>query len=86
VFYFKGDKECDFLVKEKNAIAKAIQVCYELDEDNKKREMDGLMEAMEKFDLAEGIILTFDQQDEIKLSGKTIKIEPAWRWFLRNFP
>jgi uncharacterized protein len=35
VFYLKGRNECDFLVKEKNAITQAIQVCYQLTEGNK---------------------------------------------------
>jgi len=80
IFYFRENKECDFLVKERNAIVMAIQVCYELNEDNKQREIDGLVEAMKKFNLPEGTILTLDQQDEIKISGKTIKICPVWRW------
>jgi predicted AAA+ superfamily ATPase len=86
VFYFRGDNECDFLVKEKNAIAMAIQVCYELNEDNKKREINGLVEALEKFDLPGGIILTYDQQDDIEISGKNIKVSPAWRWFHGALP
>jgi predicted AAA+ superfamily ATPase len=81
VFYFRENKECNFLVKERNEIVMAIQVCYELNEDNKKREIDGLAEAMKKFDLPAGTILTFDQQDELEISGKTIKICPVWRWF-----
>ena len=36
---------------------------------------------MIKFDLPEGLILTYDQEDEIDMSGKNIKIKPAWRWF-----
>lgn len=81
IYYFRENKECDFLIKEKNKIVQAIQTCYELNEDNKKREIDGLIEAMIKFDLPEGLILTYDQEDEIELSGKNIKIKPAWRWF-----
>jgi predicted AAA+ superfamily ATPase len=80
IFYFRENKECDFLVKERNAIVGAIQVCYELNEDNKQREIDGLVEALKKFDLPQGTILTLDQQDEVEISGKTIKIYPVWRW------
>lgn len=80
IFYFRENKECDFLVKERNAIVMAIQVCYELNEDNKQREIDGLVEAMKKFNLPEGTILTLDQQDELIISDKTIKICPVWRW------
>jgi predicted AAA+ superfamily ATPase len=86
IFYFRGDNECDFLVKDKNAITMAIQVSYELNEDNKKREIDGLVEALEKFGLPKGALLTYDQQDELRISGKTIKVSPAWRWFQDAFP
>lgn len=80
IFYFKDQKECDFVVREERKITQAIQVCYALNEDNKDREVDGLMEALETFDLPEGLILTFDQQDILKIDGKTIKVIPAWRW------
>jgi Predicted ATPase (AAA+ superfamily) len=81
IFYFKGDKECDFLVKEENKITQAIQVCYNLTEENKNREIDGLLEALEAFDLPEGLILTLDQQDTLKIGGKLINVVPSWRWF-----
>ena len=81
IYYFREKKECDFLIKEKNMIVNAIQACYELNEDNKKREIDGLIEAMVRFDLSEGLILTYNQEDEVEILGKTIKIKPAWRWF-----
>lgn len=80
IFYFKDQKECDFVVREESKITQAIQVCYNLNEDNKGREVDGLIEALETFDLPEGLILTFDQQDILKTDGKTIKVIPAWRW------
>lgn len=80
VFYFKGDKECDFLVKAENKITQAIQVCYNLTEENKNREIDGLIEALETFDLPEGLILTLNQQDTLNVGGKLINVVPAWRW------
>lgn len=86
IYYFKGKKECDFLVKEQNRISAAIQVCYELNEDNRERELGGLVEALEKFALPEGLILTYNQEDELKISGKTIKIMPAWKWSCSAFP
>lgn len=86
IYYYRGDNECDFVFKEKNAITKVIQVCYNLDEDNKKREINGLIEALEKFNLKEGLILTYDQQDNLEMPGKDIKVYPAWRWFTETFP
>ena len=80
VFYFKDQKECDFVIKERNSITQAIQVCYNLNEDNRQREVDGLTAALEAFDLPEGLILTFNQQDLLKIDEKNIHVLPVWRW------
>jgi predicted AAA+ superfamily ATPase len=80
ICYFKEKKECDFILKEANKVTQAIQVCYALTEENKNREIDGLIETMETFNLSEGQILTFNQQDTIKIEEKHIKITPTWHW------
>ncbi len=38
IYYHKEKSECDFVIKEKLNIVKAVQVCYDLNESNKKRE------------------------------------------------
>jgi predicted AAA+ superfamily ATPase len=80
IYYFKGKGECDFLVKEGGSIRMAIQVTYEMNEDNKRRELDGLLEAMSKFGLDESLIITSNQEDEINIQGKKILVKPAWKW------
>ncbi len=80
IYYFREKGECDFLVRVDGVIKMAIQVTYELNEDNKRREIEGLLEAMDEFGLVTGLILTYDQEDEIAIQGKTIKITPAWKW------
>ncbi|MBI2045562.1 ATP-binding protein [Candidatus Pacearchaeota archaeon] len=82
IFYYSEKYECDFLIREGNKIKEAIQVTYELNEKNKEREIAGLMEALNKFKLKEGLIITFDQEEKIEIEGKTIKIIPAWKWLL----
>ncbi|MEW6295105.1 MAG: ATP-binding protein [Candidatus Diapherotrites archaeon] len=84
IFYFKEKNECNFLVKEKEKITKAIQVCFKVDEDNKEREINGIMEAMEKFKLKEGLILAYDQEDELRIENKKITVKPAWKWLLKD--
>lgn len=84
IFYFKENKECDFLVKEKGKITGAYQACYELNDDNKKREIEGLIEALEKFKLNEGLILTYNQEDRLKISKKKIVVKPLWKWLLEK--
>jgi len=34
--------------------------------------------------LSEGLILTFDQEEESNKQGIKIKIMPAWKWSLRD--
>ncbi|MCX6778449.1 MAG: ATP-binding protein, partial [Candidatus Micrarchaeota archaeon] len=80
VFFYKGNRECDFIISKKGKPAMAIQAAYSLDRDNEKRETAGLVEAMNRFSLGEGLILTFDQEDELKEAGKKIKVEPVWEW------
>ena len=62
----------------------AIQVCYELNQKNEEREFNGLKDAMNKFKLKEGLILTNGQEDEIKSEGRKIIIRPVWKWLLET--
>jgi len=84
IFYFQDKNECDFVIKEKEKITQAIQVCYDLNEENKDREINGMLEALKEFKLSKGLILTFKQDDEFKVEGKTIKVLPVWKWLLEN--
>jgi predicted AAA+ superfamily ATPase len=80
VWYFKGKKECDFICKEKKNTFSAIQVSWEVGQQNEKREVEGLLEAMYQLNLTEGTILTFDQEDSFVKEGKTIRLIPGWKW------
>lgn len=80
LYYYSDKNECDFVIKEGIKVTKAIQVCYALDSINREREIRGLSEAMNYFKLKEGIILTFEQTEELKIEGKKIKILPVFRW------
>jgi predicted AAA+ superfamily ATPase len=80
VFYFQEKGECDFIVKEKEKIIKAIQVCWKIDDESKEREVNGLKETLKKFGLGGGLIITFDQEDEFEVENKKISILPAWKW------
>jgi len=84
IYYYSNKNECDFLIKDGTKITEAIQVCYLLDEDNREREITGLLEAMETFQLKEGLILTQEHEEEITMNGKKIKIIPVWKWFIRG--
>ena len=82
VFYYSNKNECDFLLVKNKTVINSIQVCYDLTEDNREREISGLKESMDKFKLKEGLLLTNSQEEEIKIEGKKIKVMPVWKWIL----
>ena len=84
IYYYKEQIECDFVVKKKDTIAMAIQVCYEIHDENQIREINGLLAALNKFNLDIGQIITFEQDDELIIEGKTIQIVSLLKW-VRNF-
>lgn len=82
VFYYYGKRECDFLLAKNRRVMRAFQVCWELSDENRGREIGGLLEALNEFGLKEGVILTHGQEREIKSGGKKIVVLPVWKWLL----
>jgi predicted AAA+ superfamily ATPase len=80
IWYFKGKKECDFIIREDTNVLTAIQVTWQIGQQNEKREIEGLLEAMNQLSLSEGTIITFDQEDKFVKEGKTIRLIPGWKW------
>lgn len=60
----------------------AIQSCLDFNEETKDREINGLIGAMKEFNLREGLILTYNQNDEFVIYGKKIIVKPVWKWLL----
>lgn len=83
-FYINQKNECDFVINSRGIVSQAIQVCYKLNHENKQREIEGLKSAMDKFELNEGIILTRDQEEEIKEGKRKIIIKPVWKWLIEK--
>jgi predicted AAA+ superfamily ATPase len=87
IYFHKEDKECDFVIREGYQISQAIQVTVSLsDPKTKKREIEGLLEALTMYDLSKGLIITEDEDfTEIhEVGGKRyhIQIVPCWKWLL----
>lgn len=84
LFYHADKKECDFVVREGVRITQAYQVTVKMDDEKtRKREIEGLQEAMEIYDLSEGYIITLNEKEELTVDGKTVHIIPAWEWMLK---
>lgn len=90
VSYFRGRRECDFLItkKDSQAVTAAVQVSvYFGSPAVREREVLGLMEAMEEYGLNEGLILTLDDEGVMEIEGrdgekKKIIINSVWKWML----
>jgi uncharacterized protein len=83
--YYHSDKyECDFILTLEQEPQQALQVAFEFEEQTKKREIRGLMEALQKYNLKEGIILTMDEEYEFEQENKLIRIIPIWKWMISN--
>jgi len=85
IYYHSDKKECDFLIKEKLKIFKAVQVTVNIkNEKTKEREIKGLIESLKKYNLNDGIILTEDEFANLIFDDFKIKIRPLWFWLLNK--
>jgi len=82
LYYYRGNKECDFIIKRGLKAVSAIQVTQKITERNKKREIGGLVEAMDELKIKNSFILTENQNDKIIINGKKILVFPIWKWLL----
>lgn len=80
-YYNENQKECDFIVSANAAPQLAIQVCYSLTAENRKREIDGLLDALSFFQMQHGVLLTFNQHDKFMIEDKTIDVLPVFEYF-----
>jgi len=81
LFYYKDRKECDFVVFDGTACKWLIQVTEELHPDNRDREVEGLVEAMDFFNMDEGNIITMNQNDQLRKENKKIIIQDFKKFF-----
>jgi len=86
IFYFSGKRECDFLLLKMKEFVSTIQVCFELNHGNYKRETEGLLEAMKFAGLRDGLLLTYDQEEKININGFIIQVMPVWKWLYEGNP
>lgn len=85
VYYHDDGVECDFIVREDGHIISAFQVTHSLsDAKTRQREINGLLSALNAYNLSEGMILTTDETEELTIEGKKIVICPTWKWLLQN--
>ena len=85
IYFYNEKGECDFLIKEKSKVVSAVQVTENMNEENSKREVNGLINALEKYNLKKGIMLSLDDEEKQEERGnKIIKFIPLWKWLLEK--
>jgi hypothetical protein len=79
VFYYKNQKECDFVIQLKDEKPTAIQVCYNINDiETKEREISSLMNACAKLKLKKGIIATMNILMLFEFAGKYLHTISAY--------
>jgi predicted AAA+ superfamily ATPase len=71
--------ECDFVTE-----GEAIQVCARLTEENRGREVRGLVEACRLPGRRKALLLTMDQREDLEVDGVRIPVRPAWEWLMER--
>lgn len=89
IYYHRDNKECDFIIKKNAKVVSAIQVCHTItDIKTKQCELDGLLEALERCDLKEGLILTQNEESTSTIQSNKVSykitVMPIWKWLLKS--
>ena len=74
VSFCRSSNECDFIFKQGNEVC-AIQVCYELNAENRDREIGGFSALGKSVKLNRKVILTYNQVEKIG----DVEVLPAWQ-------
>lgn len=59
---------------------KIANLSEQVKQPNIKKEVAGLLEAMNQLSLSEGTSITFDQGDKVVKEWETIRLIPVWQW------
>ena len=85
IYYWKDyqQREVEFVLKKRTKAEQLIQVCYSLEDYNtKKREIKSLLKAGKELKCKNLLIISWDEETEIKENNLVIKIYPLWKWLL----
>lgn len=81
--YFRGKKECDFVLQEDFKVKALYQVTWSMNAtDTYQRELDGLLEAAHDTHCDQLYILTMEEESVIEADGYTIHVVPAWKYMI----
>lgn len=80
LFYYNKNIEVDFYLPSEKM---AVQASFSLsDSSTFERETKALVKIAGSFDIEKAIIVTYDDEREIKVDGISIEVVPVWKWLL----
>ncbi|AYY12591.1 ATP-binding protein [Actinobacteria bacterium YIM 96077] len=85
IFYYRtgNGKEVDFVAQVPERKRMLIQVCESMvDQGTRSREVAAISEAMTELGLAEGTIVTRNENDQLAVTNGVVNVVPAWRFLL----
>lgn len=81
VYYYKNKSECDFLIRNQDGTLLPVQVSWDMtDIATRKRELKGIAEVCNNLSLSKGLIITFDEKENIVHNNLDINILPFYQW------
>ena len=82
LYYFKQNHEVDFYARIEGK-EHLVNVSYIVEnEKTRRRELDGLLEAMEYFHLDRAYLITKDEESVVELGGKKVMVLPLYKYLL----
>lgn len=85
IYYYKGAKECDFVVTNGTITEQLIQVSWDISEkETYDREIAGLLEASNKLNCKNLTIITSDFEQQLAVNDLKIDVIPAWKLMLQS--
>ena len=85
IYYYKtsNDLEIDFVTKKHNEI-ELFQICIDLHDHAKARELKALVQGAQELGLSKGYLITKDVEDKLQIDGITIRLLPIYKYLLLN--
>ena len=82
VYFYNKAVEVDFYLPEQNHL---IQVSYSIaEEETREREISALLKVSKHLKADKLTIITYNEEDTLRIDDKVIEVIPLWKWLLKN--
>ena len=82
VYFYNKAVEVDFYLPEQNHL---IQVSYSIaDDETREREISALLKVSKYLKADKLTIITYNEEDTLRIDDKVIEVIPLWKWLLKN--